>query len=109
MDTRINDRDIKHLHAFPDDRKAVLMRRVLSQRPDRTLKLTGEGDFEKTLLGLRRDGYRLINLERHEHSFSSVWYRKRISMFGGRGTQITMVVWEQEERGASTTVLSWRL
>ncbi len=85
------------------------MHRVMSQRPDKTVKLTGRHDFEKTLLGLRRDGYQLINLERHEHSFSSVWYRKGISMFGRGRTHVTMVVWENEEDGDSTTVLSWRL
>ena len=39
METRINDRDIKHLHSFPGDRKSVLMRRVMSQKPDTTVKL----------------------------------------------------------------------
>ena len=109
MDTRINDRDIKHLHAFPDERKSAVMRRVMSRRPDRTVKLTGRDDFEKTLLDLRRDGYQLIDLQRHEGAFSSVWYRKGVSMFGGGRTHVTMVVWEQEEPGGSTTVLSWRL
>ena len=109
MDTRINDRDIKHLHAFPDERKSAVMRKVMSQKPDRTVKLTGRHDFEKTLLDLRRDGYKLIDLQRHEASFSSMWYRKDVSMFGNGRTHVTMVVWEQEEPGASTTVLSWRL
>jgi hypothetical protein len=109
LDTRINDRDIKHLHAFPDERKSAVMRRVMSQRPDRTVKLTGRDDFEKTLLDLRRDGYKLIDLQRHEGAFSSVWYRKGVSMFGGGRTHVTMVVWEAEESGGSTTVLSWRL
>jgi len=109
LEARINDRDIKHLHAFPDDRKTALMRRVMSQRPDKTSKLTGKHDFERTLLQLRRDGYKLIDLQRHEGAFSSVWYRKGVSMFGGGRTHVTMVVWEQEDPGASTTVLSWRL
>ena len=109
MDTRINDRDIKHLHAFPDDRKAALMRRIMSQRPDRTVKLTGEDDFEKQLLKLRGDGYKLIDLQRHEHSFSSTWYRRGISMLGRERVQVTMLVWEQDEPGSSTTVLTWRV
>jgi hypothetical protein len=81
----------------------------MSRKPDKTVKLTGRDDFEKTLLDLRRDGYKLIDLERHEASFSSVWYRKGVSMFGRGRTHVTMVVWEQEEPGGSTTVLSWRL
>ena len=109
METRINDHDIKHLHAFPHERKSAVMRRVMSQKPDKTVKLTGRHDFEKALLDLRRNGYKLINLERHEHSFSSVWYRKGLSMFGGALARVTMLVWEAEERGGSTTVLTWRV
>lgn len=109
MDTRINERDIKHLHAFPDERKALLLQRIMSRKPDRTVKLTGKQDFEKTLLGLRRDGYKLIDLQRHEHSFSSTWYRRSVAMFGRGRVQVTMVVWEQDERDSATTVLTWRL
>ena len=92
METRINDRDIKHLHAFPNERKSVVMRRIMSQRPDRTVKLTGKNDFEKTLLKLREDGYKLIDLQRHEHSFSSTWYRRGVSILGRGRVQVTMVV-----------------
>jgi hypothetical protein len=109
LDTRINDRDIKHLHAFPDDRKHALLRRIMSRRPDRTIKLTGKDDFEKQLLKLREGGYKLIDLQRHEHSFSSTWYRKGISMLGRGRVQVTMLVWEQDEPGSSTTVLTWRV
>lgn len=109
MDTRINDRDIKHLHAFPVDRKSVLMRRVMSQKPDKTVKLTGKNDFEKQLLKLREDGYELIDLQRHEHSFSSTWYRRGMSLLGLERVQVTMLVWEQDEPGSSTTVLTWRV
>jgi hypothetical protein len=109
LDTRINDRDIKHLHSFPGDRKSVLMRRIMSQRPDRTVKLTGKDDFEKQLLKLREDGYKLIDLQRHEHSFSSTWYRRGVSLLGRERVQVTMLVWEQDEPGSSTTVLTWRV
>ncbi|MGH8673599.1 MAG: hypothetical protein ACREVG_04760, partial [Burkholderiales bacterium] len=50
LDTRINDRDIEHLHSFPDDRKEGVMRRIMSRKPDRVVKLAGRNDFEKTLL-----------------------------------------------------------
>ena len=109
MDTRINDRDIKHLHSFPDDRKSVLMQRIMSQRPDSTVKLTGKNDFEKQLLKLREDGFKLIDLQRHEHSFSSTWYRRSLSLLGRERIQVAMLVWEQDEPGASTTVLTWRV
>jgi hypothetical protein len=109
LETTINDRDIKHLHAFPDDRKTALMRRIMSQRPDRTVKLTGKNDFEEQLLKLREDGYRLIELQRHEHSFSSTWYRRGVSILGRERVQVTMLVWEHDEPGSSTTVLTWRV
>ncbi|MGH8673364.1 MAG: hypothetical protein ACREVG_03535 [Burkholderiales bacterium] len=85
------------------------MQRIMSQRPDRTVKLTGRHDFENTLLALRRDGYKLINLERHEASFSSVWYRRGVSVLGRWREYVTMLVWELEELGPRTTVLTWRV
>ncbi len=117
MDTRINERDIKHLQAFPDERKASVMRKIMSQKPDRSLKLNGQNDFEKTMLKLRREGYKLIDLQRHETSFSSVWYRRGVSMLGRGRAHVTMLVWEQEEPApssaqepsSSTTVLTWRV
>ena len=116
MDTRINDRDIKHLHAFPDDRKASVMRKIMSQKPDKTLKFNGQNDFEKTMLKLRREGYKLIDLQRHEASFSSVWYRRGVSMLGRGRAHVVMLVWEQddpapsaEQASSSTTVLTWRV
>jgi len=109
LETRINDRDIKHLHAFPNDRKNALLRRIMSQRPDKTVKLTGKDDFEKSLLKLREDGYKLIDLQRHEHSFTSTWYRRGLSLLGRERVKVTMLVWEQDEPGSSTTVLSWRV
>ena len=86
------------------------MRRIMSQKPDKTVKLTGKHDFEKQLLKLREDGYNLIDLQRHEHSFSSTWYRRRgLSLLGRARLQVTMLVWEQDEPSSSTTVLSWRV
>jgi len=116
LDTRINDRDIQHLHAFPDQRKESVMRKIMSQKPDRALKLNGQNDFEKTMLKLRREGYKLIDLQRNEASFSSVWYRRGVSMLGRGRAHVTMLVWEQEEPAeeerppaSSTTVLTWRV
>ncbi len=109
METRINDRDIAHLHAFSNDRKAAVMRRIMSRRPDKTAQLNGRIDFEKTLLRLRREGYGLIDLQRHEASFSSVWYRRGVSVLGRRREHVTMLVWEAEEPGPQTTVLTWRV
>jgi len=109
LETRINDHDIQHLHAFSNERKAAVMRRIMSRRPDKTIQLSGRHDFEKTLLKLRREGYGLIDLQRHEASFSSVWYRRGVSVLGRRREDVTMLVWEAEEPGPQTTVLSWRV
>ena len=109
VETRINDRDIQHLHAFSDERKVAVMRRIMSRRPDRTILLNGPRDFENTLLRLRREGYGLIDLQRHEASFSSVWYRRGVSVLGRRRKHVTMVVWEAEDPGPQTTVLAWRV
>jgi hypothetical protein len=35
--------------------------------------LEGDNDFAKTVLGLRREGYSLIDLRRQDISFSTVW------------------------------------
>ena len=107
LDTRINDRDIKHLNAFSNERKSAVMRRIMSQEADKTVELDGQNDFEKVLLGLRREGYSLIDLQRHEASFWSVWYRKGMSLLGGRGERVIMLLWEAEEHGPHTTVLTW--
>ena len=109
LETRINDYDIKHLHAFSDERKQAVMRRIMSRRPDKTIQLNGRHDFERTLLKLRREGFGLIDLQRHEASFSSVWYRRGISVLGRRREHVTMLVWEAEEPGPQTTVLTWRV
>jgi hypothetical protein len=109
LETRINERDIQHLHAFSNERKTAVMRRIMSRRPDKTIQLNGKNDFEKTMLQLRREGYGLIDLQRHEASFSSVWYRRGVSVLGRRREHVAMLVWEAEEPGPQTTVLSWRV
>jgi len=94
------------------------MRKIMSQKPDKTMKMSGQNDFEKTMLKLRREGYKLIDLQRHEASFSSVWYRRGVSMLGRGRAHVVMLVWEQDEHepqpsteqpSSSTTVLTWRV
>ena len=92
------------------------MRKIMSQKPDKTMKMNGQNDFERTMLKLRREGYKLIDLQRHETSFSSVWYRRGVSMLGRGRAHVVMLVWEQDEHeqpsrdpSSSTTVLTWRV
>ncbi len=61
------------------------------------------------MLKLRRDGFRLIDLQRHDTAFSTLWYRKGKSLLGLAAEDVAMLLWELEESGASTTVMTWRV
>lgn len=109
MDTRINEADMQHLNAFPDEQKTTLMQRIMAHEPDKTQKLEGRNDFEKTLLRLRKDGYQLIDLQRQELAFSSVWFCRGEGMLERRRAEAAMLVWEQQDEGTMTTVMTWWL
>ena len=110
MDTRITETDLHHLNAFPHERKAPLMQRIAAHEPNLRSRHDGKHDFEKTLLKLRREGFALIDLQSQEAAFTSVWYRKGEGMLlARRRPEVTMVVWEYEESGSFTTVLTWWL
>jgi hypothetical protein len=51
----------------------------------------------------------LIDVQRQELSFTCTWYRKVKSLFNGAGADITMLLWELQDRGPETTVLTWRI
>ena len=105
----ISEEDLQHLDTFPGGRKATLMQRMTAHEPNKVVRFDGEFAFERTALRLRRDGYRLIHLQSQETSFSSVWYRKSDGVMSWRRAEITMVVWEEQEDGSTTTVLTWWL
>ena len=108
-DVPISEEDLQHLDTFPGARKATLMQRMTAHEPNKVVRFDGEFAFERTALRLRRDGYRLIHLQSQERSFSSVWYRKSDGVMSWRRAEITMVVWEEQEDGSTTTVLTWWL
>ena len=108
-DAPISEEDLQHLDTFPGGRKATLMQRMTAHEPNKVVQFDGEFAFERTALRLRRDGYRLIHLQSQETSFSSVWYRKSDGVMSWRRAEITMVVWEEQEDGSTTTVLTWWL
>jgi hypothetical protein len=108
-DVPISEEDLQHLDTFPGGRKATLMQRMTAHEPNKVVQFDGEFAFERTALRLRRDGYRLIHLQSQEASFSSVWYRKSDGVMSWRRAEITMVVWEEQEDGSTTTVLTWWL
>ena len=108
-DVPISEEDLQHLDTFPGGRKATLMQRMTAHEPNKVVQFDGEFAFERTALRLRRDGYRLIHLQSQETSFSTVWYRKSDGVMSWRRAEITMVVWEEQEDGSTTTVLTWWL
>ena len=110
MKSRIDHKDLEHLQAFPGERKAAVMQRIMSLMPTERMVLSGDNDFEKTVLKLRREGYGLIDLQPQESAFSCVWYRRSKALFSRAGADVAMLLWEmQEPAGPLTTVLTWRL
>ena len=110
MKSRIDEKDLQHLEPFPGDRKAKVMRKIMSLQPVERVLLDGDNGFEKAVLKLRKEGYNLIDVQRQEIAFSCIWYRETKSLFNGAGADVAMLLWEmQEERGTETTVLTWRI
>lgn len=106
--SRINDQDMEHLQSFPPERKVAVLDRIMSRKPAESLVLNGDSDFEKTLLKLRREGYQLIDLQREDIAFTTVWYRNGKALFGRAGADVAMLLWEIQEPGGSTSVYTWR-
>ena len=110
MKSRIDEKDLAFLEAFPGDQKAKVMRKIMSVQPTERVLLDGSNSFEKAVLKLRKEGYGLIDVQRQEVSFACVWLRETKSLFNGNGADVAMLLWEmQEENGAETTVLTWRI
>src|SRR5512146_2207204 len=107
MNTRINDKDMHHLHAFPDTRKAAVIHKMMSHEPAQSVVLNGNTDFEKTVLKLHRDGFGLIDLQPQETAFSAVWYRKGGTLLPWAREQVAMLLWEAPEQ--STTLMTWQV
>lgn len=109
MKARIDKRDLAHLASFPASEKARILRRITSVRPVEQVVLAGNNDFEKALLRLRKEGYALIDVQRQETTFACTWYRKTRSLLNSAGADVAMLLWELQERGSETTVLTWRI
>ena len=109
MATRISDEDLEHLRAFPESRKAAVMKRIMGQAPAQNVVLEGDDSFESAIFRLRRDGYGLIDLQRQETAFSTVWYRKSVMPARFAREDVTMLLWETQAAGESTTLIRWRI
>jgi hypothetical protein len=108
LDTQITDLDRKHMQKFSAHRKAQVMEKIMSLTPVRSVVCDGKNQFEKTILKIHREGYRLIDMQAQETAFTTVWYHKDRSLLGG-SADVIMVLWEGSEDGDSTTIMNWKV
>ena len=106
--SQVNALDHLHMQAFPAHRKAQVMEKIMSLTPVANVLSQGNNKFEKAVMNLHREGYGLIDLQPQETVFTSVWYRKSRALVG-KGADVTMLLWEDDEGGASVTMMSWRI
>ena len=106
--SQVNALDHQHMQAFPAHRKAQVMEKIMSLTPVANVLSQGNNKFEKAVMNLHREGYGLIDLQPQETVFTSVWYRKSRALVG-KGADVTMLLWEDDEGGASVTMMSWRI
>lgn len=107
----INSQDVSHMKAFPASQRARIMREIMSRSPVAERHYEGNTHFVKTILKLRADGLRLIDLQPFETAFASVWYKKNATLLGKSKSDVAaMVVWEGSEREQDITTLRvWRI
>lgn len=109
MNTQINYEDMGYLHVFPGDRKAAVMRKIMSHEPGKSVVLNGDKGFEEAMQNLHHHGYGLIDLRPQETAFTAVWYRKGRALLERAQEEVAMLLWEAQENGNSTTVMMWRV
>jgi hypothetical protein len=108
----ISPSDMDYQKDFSDAEKARLMRAVLLASPEEVKTTSGKHDFEKSLLRLRADGFRLIDMQWLEVALTTVWYRKSVSLLGFAKSEVVIALdWTMmDDRGNETTTLRrWRL
>lgn len=109
---RISSRDLDYQRDFPEAEKARLMLEVLSALPEDVKTTSGKHDFEKSLLKLRADGFRLIDMQSLEVALTTVWYRKSALLLGFVKSEVVIALdWTMMDDGRNeTTILRrWRL
>ena len=75
---RINSDDLDHMNAFPADRREKFLEWIMSCLPETNTEFTGNNQYEKMILTLRRDdlGVSEILCVRRGETFS-----RRLKMF----------------------------
>lgn len=109
MRARINYEDIEHLQGFSAVQKSSVLQKIMSRPPAKTVVMEGNNHFEKTLIRLRRDGYALIDLQPQETACTSVWYRRKAALLKPPAADVAMLLWEAQEHGEATTVITWKV
>jgi hypothetical protein len=111
MAASITSQDREHMRAFSAEQKSRIMREIMSRYPVAERNYVGNTHFVKTILKLRADGLRLIDLQAQETAFTSVWYKKSGSLLGrGKADIAAMVVWAANaSEDDMTTVRVWRI
>ena|SRR5688500_4263880 len=111
MATFITSQDQDHMRSFPREQKSRIMREIMTRYPVAERSFTGNTHLVKTMLKLRADGMRLIDLQTLETAFTSVWYKRNNSLLGKDKADVAaMVVWAADPiEDDVTTVKVWRL
>lgn len=104
---RITDDDLDHMNAFPAGKKLDLIGKIMSCTPATSAALTGNNHYERAILRLRRDDFQLIDLQPQEFLFTSVWYRKCLSVMRMPRVELAMLLWISEEE--LTNLTTWRI
>ena len=108
LSTQITDVDRAHMQAFPPERKTAVVKRILTLTPLQTVVHQGGNQFEKAVLNMHRESFRLIDLQPHETAFTTVWYRENRSLLGKKA-EVTMLLWEDGDVCDSTTIMTWQI
>lgn len=114
MATLITKQDLDHMRAFPVNQKTKLIQEMMIKTPMTEQKFQGNTHCARTILRLRADGLRLIDLQSLESAFSSIWYKRGGSLLQSlrgraRAEVAAMVVWECVGGGDVATVRMWRM
>lgn len=107
----ITSQDMNHMKAFPVSQRARILREIMSRSPVAERNYEGNTHFVKTILKLRADGLRLIDLQPFETAFASIWYKKNGKLIGKSKSDVAaLVVWEGNAyEGDTTTIKVWRI
>lgn len=110
MQDELIDRDLKHLRDFPQWKKESLLQRILLLPALRERVYSGENCYENVVAMLHAKGFELIDIEREEAAFTTMWYRKNRYWFGLLSSEsVAVVVWESVDGSEQATLRRWRL